>query len=370
MALPLLDESLQRSIDLIRRKVIEMSGLAEQALKSALEALTDGNRTLAYSVVLRDQYIDEAEKELDRLCLEFIVRQQPVAGHLRFVYAVIKINNELERIGDYAESIARQFLGISSLHVPVSFEKFHEIAGIAIPMLHDATRAFVDQNAELARAVLEREKIVDNIRNNIHSEVVQLREQGKLPLEALAPLMIVASRFERVADQACNMCEEVLYMCTGEYIKHQGTEVFRVLFVGEGNSCRSQMAESIGNALGLNKFIFSSAGIYPRGVDPRAVRFMQEKGINISRQISKSIEQIPNLEHYQVIIALSHEAAQRAFPSMPTKVVSIPWDLPDPALVRGSSEEVHMAYEQAFQYLDAHIRDLVQAVLGEENLNK
>ncbi len=370
MALPLLDESLQRSIDLIRRKVIEMSGLAEQALKAALQALTEDNRTLAYSVVLRDQYIDEAEKELDRLCLEFLVRQQPVAGHLRFAFAVIKINNELERIGDYAESIARQYLSISSLPMPmISYEKFHDIANLAIPMLHDATQAFVDQNAELARVVMEKEKIVDGIRNNIHSELVQLREQGNLPLEALAPLMIVASRFERVADQACNMCEEVLYMCTGEYIKHQGTEVFRVLFVDDGNSTRSQMAEGFGNALGLNKFIFSSAGISPRGLDPRAVRFMQEKGINISRQISKSIDQIPNLEHYQVIIALS-KAAQRAFPSMPTKVVSIPWEIPDPAQVRGSAEEVRAAYEHAYQFLDVHVRDLVQAVLGEEELNK
>src|SRR5262245_37565815 len=123
MALPLLDESLQRSIDLIRRKVIEMSGLAEQALKSALQALTEANRTRAYSVILRDQYIDEAEKELDRLCLEFLVRQQPVAGHLRFVYAVIKINNELERIGDYAESIARQSLIINSVQVPITYDK-------------------------------------------------------------------------------------------------------------------------------------------------------------------------------------------------------------------------------------------------------
>jgi phosphate transport system protein len=369
MALPLLDESLQRSIDLIRRKVIEMSGLAEHALRSGLQALGEGNRTLAYSVVLRDQYIDEAEKELDRLCLEFLVRQQPVAGNLRFVYAVIKINNELERIGDYAESIARQFLSISSLQTAIPFEKFYEIANLAIPMLHDATRAFVDQNAELARAVLEREKGVDNIRNGIHSQMVQLREQGKLPLEALAPLMIVASRFERVADQACNMCEEVLYMCTGEYIKHQGTEVFRVLFVDDGNYCRSQMAEGMGNALGLNKFIFSSAGMTPRGLDPRAVRFMQEKGINISRQNSKSIDQIPNLEHYQVIIALSKDA-EKAFPSMPTKVVSIPWELADPAQVRGSAEEVHAAYEQAYQFLDVHIRDLVQAVLVEENLNR
>ncbi|MGD8917131.1 MAG: PhoU domain-containing protein, partial [Syntrophobacterales bacterium] len=105
-----LEESLQRDIDQIRSKVIKMGTLAEGALRASLHALTQSDRQLAYSVILRDRYIDELEMELDRLCQEFLVRQQPAAGNLRFVYAVIKINNELERIGDYAESIARHFL--------------------------------------------------------------------------------------------------------------------------------------------------------------------------------------------------------------------------------------------------------------------
>src|SRR5271169_455887 len=99
---PHLEETLQRDIDLIRRKVVEMAGLGERALKAALQALVERNRQLAYTVILRDQYIDELETELDRLCLEFLARQQPVAGHLRFVFTVIQINRELERIGDYA----------------------------------------------------------------------------------------------------------------------------------------------------------------------------------------------------------------------------------------------------------------------------
>ena len=79
-----------------------------------MQALAESNRQLAYSVIVRDQRIDELEKEIDRLCLEFIVRQQPVAGTLRFAYAAIKINSELERVGDYAESMARQILMLSS----------------------------------------------------------------------------------------------------------------------------------------------------------------------------------------------------------------------------------------------------------------
>ena len=95
-----------------------MSSLAERALRDCVEALADGDRQRAYAVILRDQYIDEKEKEIDRLCLEFLVRQQPVGLHLRLAYSTIKINLELERVGDYAESVARQILRLSDLPAP------------------------------------------------------------------------------------------------------------------------------------------------------------------------------------------------------------------------------------------------------------
>ncbi|HTM46379.1 MAG TPA: PhoU domain-containing protein, partial [Polyangiaceae bacterium] len=110
-----LEQTLQRDIDRIRGKIATMAALAERALKDAVQALGQRSRPLAYSIILRDQRIDELEKEVDRLCLEFIVRQQPVAGLLRFAYATIKVNSEVERVGDYAESMARQILTITSV---------------------------------------------------------------------------------------------------------------------------------------------------------------------------------------------------------------------------------------------------------------
>src|SRR5687767_9131174 len=302
------EATLQRDTDLIRGKVLEMSALAEKALKDALKAVVERNRQAAYSVILRDQNIDELEKQIDRLCLEFLVRQQPVAGHLRFVYATIKINAELERIGDYAESIARQALKIDHLNPVPAAASFEEIANFSIPMLRDAVRAFTDQNAELARTTMVVEEKVDGIRNRINAELIGLRQENRIPLESLTPLMTIARRFERVSDQAKNICEEVLYMCTGEYAKHKGTEVIRILFVDLHNSCRSQMAEAIGNSLGQPNLLFASAGLTPKPIDPRTASLLKEKGIDISRQASKSIDQIPNFDHYQVIIALDKEA--------------------------------------------------------------
>jgi phosphate transport system protein len=358
------EESLQRDSDRIRRKVREMAGLCGMALEGCLTALETKNRQLAYSVIIRDQRIDELEKEIDRLCLEFIVRQQPVAGTLRFAYAIIKINSELERIGDYAESMARQILQLAPLDVVVPIERFREIAGIAIPMFHGAVEAFLAQDAALARKTMDAEEQVDRLRHDLNDEIVELRQQGKIPLAALSPLMSIVNRIERVADQAKAICQETLYVSTGEYVKHLGSEVFRVLFVDEHNACRSQIAEAVGSKLGQPKFLFTSAGLDRQPIDPRTVEFLTEHGFDVSNQASKTVDQVPHFEHYQVIVALAKEA-ERVFPPPPTKAVCLDWHIPDPSRVQGTPQEIRKAYEDTYRYLDAHVRDLVEAVLGD-----
>src|SRR5512139_1321513 len=119
-----LEESLRRDMDRIRGKITEMARLAEKALHDSLQALANNNHQQAYGIILRDQYIDELEKEIDRLCLEFIVRQQPVASLLRFAYGTIKVNLELERVGDYAESIARQVIKLGATEAAFPKDRF------------------------------------------------------------------------------------------------------------------------------------------------------------------------------------------------------------------------------------------------------
>jgi phosphate transport system protein len=358
------EETLERDASRIRRKMQEMAGLCAMALEGCLKALADRNRQLAYSVIIRDQRIDELEKEIDRLCLEFIVRQQPVAGTLRFVYATIKVNSELERVGDYAESMARQILQLSQVDVSVPLERFREIAGIAIPMFHGAVEAFLTQNVELARKTMESEESVDRLRHTLNNELVELNQKQQLPVGALSPLMAIVNRFERVADQAKAICQEAVYVSTGEYLKHSGSEVFRVLFVDEHNSCRSQIAEAIGGSLRQPKFVFTSAGLDRQPIDPETLLLLTERGLDISRLTSKTVEQVPHLDHYQIIVALAKEA-NRVFPPPPTKAVCLDWSLPDPSKVRGSTEEVRAAYEETFRVLEGQVRDLVEAVLGD-----
>lgn len=348
-----LESILQKDIDVIQSKVRKMASLAESALNDALRSLLDKNGPLAYSVILRDQKIDEYEKEVDRICLEFLVRQQPAAGHLRFVYATIKINLELERIGDYAVSIARRGLVINSLNLELDYSDFKTMTEISISMLKNSIQAFLEQDEDLAKTTILAQREASRFRDRINDDLFQLRADKKIPITALTPLQTIARRLERVADQSKNICEETLYMCTGQYMKHIGKEVFRVLFVDDDNTCTSQIAEAIGNSLGQPSFVFTSAGINAKALAPETTEFLKAKGYDINNNISKSVDNIPSLDRYEVVVALSDLGAD-AFPAPPTKSISVSWNL----------EQAEDSLEKLYDLLNQNIADLIQAIQG------
>lgn len=357
-----LEMSLQRDIERIRGKVAEMGALSARALRDCLKAVTEHNRELAYAVILRDQYIDEKEKEIDRLCLEFLVRQQPVALPLRLAYSALRINLELERVGDYAESISRQLLKLPE--VPAAFPRveFEELARSSITMLESAVKSFVEQNEELARQTIELEDGIDLRKSALIKDLAHRFREGRLPFEALDPLTIMVRRYERVSDQARNICGEVLYLCTGEYSKHPGAEAFRVIFVDEHDDCLTKIAEAAANSLEQPKFIFTSAGLDPRPVTPETLRFIQEKGLDPTRLVSRSLLQVPNLEHYHLIIALSPEV-KKHFPRRPRKGVYLDWNVRSPTAVGGSPDEMKAAFDGAWKLITENINQFVQAIL-------
>lgn len=360
----LLDENLRKGLELIREKVREMGGLAERAVAASLRALTTQDRRLAHAIILKDDRIDDLEKQLDRLCLEFLVRQQPVGGHLRFLYSCIKLNTELERVGDYAESVARQVLDLSALPLVPAVDLITPIGELAIQMLHDAVCAFVTQDVELAKATIAHEDRVDQLRADIRYRLLELNRTGEMPAEVLVPLAIVTARYERVADQAVNVCEEVLYVCTGTVEKHKGHEMLRVLFL-QRQCPTGLMAEAIASSLGLKQIVFSSASLEAGELDTRAIEFMQSKGIDIGRLACHALDQIPNIEHYQVVILLGSGLRQEAR-RLPAKCALVPWKPPAAPQPQDSPDEARAALERLYGYLRGHIQDFVDATLCDE----
>jgi phosphate transport system protein len=353
--------SIERDIDRIRRKVQEMALLVEQSLQSCIKAIAESSHQLTYTVVLRDQHVNEKEMEIDRLCLEFLVRQQPVALPLRFAYSTIKINLEIERVGDYAESIARQLLHTRESPEDAIKDRIVELGRLASGLFHDAVKAFIDQDCEQAKECMKAEEAVDSIRYQLDEDIAQALTDKKISYELHASLITIVRRFERVSDQARNICLEVIYLCTGESKKHPGAEFFRVLFVDTNNACLSQMAEAIALELKQNKFIFSSAGIEPAVVDSGVIDFMKKKGIDLSRSVPKAFHQIPHLDYYHVVIILDKDA-HGGFPKQRGKKILLDWFIDNPCAMTGPKDDKTKAYEAAYSFLKTRISELVDSL--------
>jgi phosphate transport system protein len=360
-----LEASLQQDLERIRLQVVDMGGLAERAIQASIRAVLEQDRQLAFAVILRDQFIDQAEKQLDKLCLQFLVRYQPAASLLRFAYSTVKVNLELERVGDYAESIARQALKLTEVDAPLPLEGLQQVVNLAVPMLHDAIQAFVHQDADLARKTIESDEAVDLLRDKLTKDLTSAYKEGRLPFEALNPLIMVARRLERVSDQARNISMETLYMCTGEIAKHPGSDVFQVLFVDEHNACRSVIAEKIGTALSEPDFVFSSAGLTPAPVTEPTIRFMASRGFDVSRFVPRAVTSVANLDHEDVIVLLAPEA-RHAFPRRPRHTVMLDWSIDDPSAVEGDEAAVTAAYQRTYSFIEEQVRDLVSAIRDTE----
>jgi phosphate transport system protein len=357
--------SLQQGLERIREKVAEMGALCERALRDAVRALKERNRQLAYSVIIRDQRVDELEKEVDRLCLEFLVRQQPVGAPLRFAYSTIRVNLELERVGDYAESIARQVIKLTRREAVVPVERFAELSERAIQTLHDAIEAYVKQDATRAREVEQLEEVVDALKSRVNADLIQLFRDQQIPLEVLHPLMTIARRLERVSDQARSIGIEVLYLCTGEDTKHPGSDVYRMLFVDEHDETRAMMAAAIGNSLQPAGFAFDSAGLGKHPPDAALIEFMRGKGADLSRVAPKGLSQVPHLDEQDVIVALSPDV-KRLFAQLPRKAVFLDWTIPSAAATGGNAAPTPAAYEQTYQAIREHLKELVDAIAGND----
>jgi arsenate reductase len=280
---------------------------------------------------------------------------------LRFAYGSIKINLELERVGDYAEAIAREALKLSKIDAPLPLERLQQIVDLAEPMLHDAIKSYVDRDLALAEKTIDADEAVDLLRDKLIADITAAFRDGQLPFEALYPMVMVIRRLERVSDQARNISMEAIHMCTGEIAKHPGSAVLHVLFVDEGSSCRSIMAERIAAALQEPGFDFTSAGLDPTPLDGRTVQFMATKGLDIARAVPRGVTAVENLEHQDVIVLLASEA-RRAFPRRPRKAVLLEWPVEDPSQASGSDEEVRLAFERTYAFIESEIRDLVSAI--------
>lgn len=215
---------LQRQIELLKQKILFVGSMVEGAIANAVAALVERDETLAGKVLEEDSEIDRMEVDVEEDCLKILALYQPVAVDLRFVVAVLKINNDLERMGDLAKNIAKRVLylaRVDRVDVPVDFRS---MAVRAQDMVKRSLDALVRGDSALAHQVRQDDDELDAMRRTIHEKIRSAIREQPQQTETLMKLYSIAKHLERLGDMATNVAEDVIYMVEGDIVRHQDEE--------------------------------------------------------------------------------------------------------------------------------------------------
>jgi phosphate transport system protein len=207
-------------LDHLAELLLRTGGLVEQAIGRSVTALVDRDSRLAREVIGSDVEIDRLELEIDELCVEMLAMQQPVARDLRFITTAMKIVVDLERIGDLAVNVSERTLELNEEPQLKPFIDIPLMARRAQEMVHGALDAFVCRDAVAARRVIEMDDDLDRRMEQIFRELLSYMIEEPSSITRALRLNFIAKYFERIGDQATNVCEQVVYMTEARVIKH------------------------------------------------------------------------------------------------------------------------------------------------------
>ena len=216
---------LLRDLDYLKKEILAVGSLVEEAIHKATTALIERRPELAVEVIDGDNTIDEREVHVEEECLKALALHQPVATDLRFIITVLKVNNDLERMGDLAANIAARAKALSAdSPLPVTAE-FGEMVEQVRLMVRQSLDALVNLDVELARAVYVADDVVDKLHRRMFRTVQEQMKQSPDAVERGTHALSVSRHLERIADLATNIAEDVQFMVDGEIIRHRGHEL-------------------------------------------------------------------------------------------------------------------------------------------------
>ena len=216
---------LLREIDRLKKMILALGAQVEESVRDAVIAVQERDGYLAEDVIQGDAEIDRVEIEVEEECLKILALHQPVAHDLRFIVGVLKVNNDLERIGDLAVNVAKRARFLQR-HDPIAIP--FDLCGMAESvqsMLRKSLDALLDQNLELARVVLLEDDKVNAINKEMFLGVKKEIERRPEDVERLIELLRISQRLERIGDLATNIAEDAIYMASGEIVRHRKKEL-------------------------------------------------------------------------------------------------------------------------------------------------
>lgn len=360
--MPLYEERLSKDMTRIRDQVASLGAAVQKALDDAVQAALTGNKELANQTILRDHPINRQTREISRLGHAFLATHLPSAGHLRLISSILTLVNELERIGDYAATIARE--GIQLPHLPMGIlkQEMEDMAEQAQTCLRQAIRSFNEKDAELARET----KIIaaqGKSRGDMaFEELVSESETSHEQIRYLFDALILVGRLKRVCDRCKNICEETLFTVTGET---KPPKTYRILFLDDENTCQSQIAQAVARKTFPNSGEYDSAG-RRNGVDldPGLSRFLETRGLISGPAETQALDSDQRkIAKYDVVVSLKGPVSDY-LPRQPFRTVFLDWDVggsPDGLSDRESEE----GYTELYREIAARVRDLMETLRGE-----
>jgi phosphate transport system protein len=214
----------QEELEQLKTRLLEMGGLAEEQVRLAVKGLVERDRGLIDRVLVSDEPLNALHIEIDGRCFTLLALYQPMAVDLRAIVAAVKINTDLERVGDLAINIAeaaRQY----STHLPVKkLIDIPRMATIAQRMLRDALDAFVRRDTALAQSVLNEDDALDALKTQIFRELLTYMLQDPVTIEPALDLILISRHLERIGDHATNIAEDVIFMVSAKDVRHHAAE--------------------------------------------------------------------------------------------------------------------------------------------------
>jgi len=211
----------ERELEHLKARVLHMGAAVEDLVARSIQALTERNLELAQQAIHLESEIDEQEIQIEEECLKLLALYQPVAGDLRFVTAVLKINNDLERMGDLGRHIAERALVLSQhreVRLPVDLRN---MAAAVQKMVRTAMDAVVNQDSEIALRVIHADNEIDEYHQEMFPLIARQMRTAPDTIEVLLHVLSASRHLERIADYATNIAEDVVYLVRGEIIRHR-----------------------------------------------------------------------------------------------------------------------------------------------------
>jgi len=214
-----------QELEQLNQLLLEMGGLVEVAIHRSVHSLVDRDKAPAEQVMRDEARINELEMRVDSTATRLLALQQPVARDLRFLTAVLKINTDLERMGDLAVNIAERALSLLAAPPVKPMIDIPQMANLVQAMLLKSLDAFVNSDEQLARSVLLSDDQVDQFRDTIYSELVEYMQKEPSVVRAAVDLIFVARNLERIGDHATNIAEDVVFYVKGIDVRHHAEKI-------------------------------------------------------------------------------------------------------------------------------------------------